>query len=204
MNYNLSVFISENDLQNILATGQCVVLAKSVECAMSDMPVAWSVFRPFLNNQLSWNSEFQAFAADSRLMTGVVINPIYQADVGFGQNIPYTTQGFGTPKSGASPANSMAVTNQGNDQQITTGLSQRSNVNGMNMNASPICVLSLSKQLTATLTPLENVQVFLGSYMNNGTVLSQIPSNACSVSFGGGAYSRSIQYDGASGCFVEA
>jgi len=202
MSYSLSIMISNSDLQQIYASNKSVILVKTVASALSETPTAWVAFRPMTNNQVSWGTAYQAFASNTQIINGIMIYPTSQADVGFGQAIEYSSGGFGTPESNAAPSTAMEVINLMKGQTMTTGLSQASNVNGMQQSATPICALSLMSAMSVTLTPIETVSIFLASNTMQGAVMCNLPSNACAVSFSNGSSSCTVQYSSASESFI--
>jgi hypothetical protein len=206
MTYQLSISISPQDLNAIKQNGQRVVVSQQIASQGSGLPVAWSAFEPLTSNNFAWENSYQAYASKNQLVPGVLIYPSSQAGLSFGESIPYKQSGFGKPEGGPYvPSNAMVISNQDSSStQISAGLSQQYYINGRQTSAGPACASSIMKNMNSTFTPQANIQVFLASNINSGTVLSSIPSNACSLSFADGEYSQSIRYDASSGRFVNA
>jgi len=201
MAYELKINFSSNDLNQIYAANQSVVLVKNVSSTFPNTQTAWIVFRPMMSNQVMWESLYQAYTCRGQIMNGAMISPALQANVGFGQAIPYNNQGFGQPETGAAPLTSMSIINLSSNP-TTMGLSLSGNVNGSQQTA-PICALSVMLDTSVTLTPGESLSVFMSSYMNAGTVICNLPSNTYSFSYDSGSTSYTLQYSGSTGTFIK-
>lgn len=182
MQYQLNISIDSNGLNQIYAANQAVTIVKSVVAnplAAGNLPIAWIAFQPFLQNSVSWIENYNIYATTTQLMAGATIvqTSITGAPVQTGWTYTFAQGQFTGATGGA--AGTYTVTNE-QGGMFNFGLSQQATVNNVVINA-PLNAIPILNNESASFTPEENVSIFLSNTVNNGVVLSQVASNALTV-----------------------
>lgn len=179
MNYQINISIDNQGLQTIYNNGLYVTLVKSVvsqPVAQGNLPIAWVAFQPLQQNQVSWQEQFTMYATTTVLQAGATIVMTSQTNTPVQTGWTYTfEQGQFNGVSGGSQS-TFNLANQQNGN-FNFGLAQQAIVNNVQVTA-PLNAIPVPYNMSATFTPLETISLFLASYSNNGSVISQVASNA--------------------------
>ena len=86
---------------------------------------------------------------------------------------------------------------------MTTGLYQNANVNGLAILNSAISAAPVILQSTAVMTPYTTVYIWLQSNVKGNCVVTNVTSPMTKLTFGGSVDTISVEYDSASGKFIQ-
>lgn len=171
-NYKLKNRISENSMKSLYQRQEKIVLVKHT-MEENDFKVAWVAFRPFMNNIVEWKDEYSLYVSNNEIQNGVTLNKlseikavpqiIYRFKNGvFNDPLPYSAVGF----------NTYAVKNEFSGyQELTFGIAQNVMINGEVFVNKPINALRVTYKQTATITPLETLDVYLKNDVENSTIV---------------------------------
>lgn len=196
--YSLNLTIDAASLQQILASGLQIVLAKQLGGGAPN--VVWQAFQPLLQSSVSWNGSSQGlYASQTPIQPGAqIVMTTSLPAVEAGQAYTYANGSFLVTGPGAPGVVTVQNTSFGS---VTVGLTQNAVINGQGGSLNPQNAAQSNFQMNVYLTPGDTVQVWIGSEPA-GTVLAGAPGNATTVKFGGGTTSASLTYDAASGRFI--
>ncbi|MFB6454110.1 hypothetical protein ACE38W_02475 [Chitinophaga sp. Hz27] len=201
--YTLNASFSSDVLDTFYVTGTNVVIAKPA--ANGTPNVAWQVFSPLQQNQLTWTEQYGIYASNQEVANGVVLNQMSNVPIGAAMNQLYTLEASGVitgPDSGGQP-NSFALQNSYIDQPyMTIGLFQNAVVNGTPVNGNAISAVPVLLASTAVMTPYTTVYIWVQSQVVSNTVVTTVTSPMTELTFGGGNNIISVQYDAGSGTFL--
>ncbi len=182
MQYQLNISIDQAGVQQIYAQGQAITIVKSVVSAplgTGNLPVAWLNFKPLEENQVTWIENYNIYASTTSLTAGATIQQTSVTGAPVQTAWTYTFQdGVFTGAAGGSASTFNMMNEQGGI--YTCGLSQQATINGATVDA-PLNAIPVGNNESATFTPEETVSIFLANSVNNGVVLSQVASNALTV-----------------------
>ncbi|WP_410671654.1 hypothetical protein [Amycolatopsis sp. cmx-4-68] len=208
VSFNLNTAFTEQDLQRFFASGSNVVVAKPNGGGAPN--VAWLVYRPLINNTITWEEQYGIYASNTDIARGgAVLNQISKSEfpaVG-GKTYSLNPAGsFTAPQSGGGARGSYyAVNEYDNDKKyLTFGLYQNATVNGdpamgNAVSAAPVLYLS-----TAEMTPFTTVYLWIQSQVVSNTVITTVTSPMSHATFGGSVTSVSLDYDPSTGTFITA
>lgn len=179
MNYQINISIDNAGLNTIYGNGLYVTLVKSVvqqPVSQGNLPIAWVAFQPLQQNQISWQEQYSMYATTTALQAGATIVMTSQTTQPIQTGWTYT---FAQGQFQGTSGGSQSTFNLSNQQQgsFSFGLSQTAVVNNVQVTA-PLNAVPVAFNMNATFTPLETISLFLASYSNNGSVISQVASNA--------------------------
>jgi len=179
MQYQINISIDDAGLQSIYAANQYVTLVKSiVSNPLPNLPIAWLAFQPLEGNQVVWIENYYLYATTSVLQSGATITMTSQTGSAAQLGWIYTfQQGIFTGAQGSGSTFNVSDEMQGS---FSFGLAQAATVNNVSTIA-PLNAVPVLYNEQASFTPQETISVFLSSYSNNGTVISQVASNALVV-----------------------
>ncbi len=196
-NYELNIDFDETDLGTIWLANEKVIIVKHTSSPCGNK-VAWISFKPFMHNTIQWETSFAVYASNTEIQGGATINKLSDknastkilydfADGYFGSAVPCSELG----------ANTYAVKNSMADFPVLTfGLAQDVSVNGKAFVNNPINAISIPYGQSASMTPIEKVDVYLRNDINDGTVISHIMSTSLLVEYTEAETSHTIAYDG--------
>jgi hypothetical protein len=179
MNYQINISIDNQGLQAIYDSGLYVTLVKSVAqqpASQGCLPIAWVAFQPQQTNRVSWQEQYWMYATTAPLQAGATLIVSSETSQPIQTGWTYTfKQGQFQGQSGGGET----TFNLNNQQQgsYSFGLVQQAAVNNTQVSA-PLNAIPLAYNMSATFAPLETISLFLSSYSNNGSVVSQVASNA--------------------------
>ncbi|HKS29528.1 MAG TPA: hypothetical protein VJS44_16995 [Pyrinomonadaceae bacterium] len=200
MDYEINISIDSQGLKQIYGAGQSVTLVKSiVSNPATTNPIAWISFQPLQENQVSWQVDYYIYGTTTVLQSGATIIMTSQTDTPVQRGWTYTfAQGMFTGGSGT--GTSFNVLNNTPTGSFNFGLAQQATVNNVKtiapLNAAPV----LYNQ-TGAFTPQEIVSIFLSSYSNNGTVITNVAGNALAVTLSSSAPTANVAFNDATNTF---
>ncbi len=182
MNYQINISISNAGLNTIYQNGLRVTLVKSVisdPLQQGNLPIAWVTFQPLQLNQISWQEQYTMYATTTILQAGATITMTSQtgAPIQAGWTYTFERAQF-NGADGGNPTTYNLVNNQAGS--FSFGLAQQAIVNNVPV-VAPLNAVPVAYNMRASFTPIENLSLFLASYSNNGSVISQVASNALPV-----------------------
>ncbi|AOJ71383.1 MULTISPECIES: hypothetical protein [Burkholderia] len=182
MNYQINISISNTGLNTIYQNGLHVTLVKSVisdPLQQGNLPIAWVTFQPLQLNQISWQEQYTMYATTTVLQAGATIMMTSQtgAPIQTGWTYTFERAQF-TGADGGSPSTFNLLNSQAGN--FSFGLAQQAVVNNVPV-AAPLNAVPVAYNMRASFTPIENLSLFLASYSNNGSVISQVASNALPI-----------------------
>jgi hypothetical protein len=200
--YQLSIGIDDAGLKAIYSANQSLTIVKSVvsnPLPGGNLPIAWVAFQPLEVNVVTWIENYNIYATTTQLQAGATIaqTSVTGAPVQTGWTYTFATGQFtGAQGGGASTYN---MTNQQNGM-FSFGLSQQAMVNNVPVNA-PLNAIPVLNNESASFTPEETISIFLSNSANNGVVLSQVASNALTVTLSSQNPKASIGFNDSSNTF---
>jgi len=202
MQYGLNISIDSTGLSRIYSSGQAVTIVKSVvsnPVSTGNLPVAWISFQPLQENAVTWVENYNIYATTTLLSAGATIVQTSVTGTPVQTGWTYT---FGQGQFTGATGGSTLTFNMSNQQQgsFNFGLSQQATVNNITINA-PLNAIPVLYNEGATFTPQENVSIFLSNSVNNGVVLSQVASNALSVTLTSQNPTANIAFNDANNTF---
>jgi hypothetical protein len=181
--YQLTIDIDNAGLTKIYNAGQSVTIVKSVVSSITqagNLPIAWVQFQPMDSNIVTWQEIYNIFASTTILQSGAQISMSSQTPTPVQTGWTYTlANGQFAGLAGGSTLTYNA-NNQMNNYSYSFGLAQQAIVNNVPVFA-PLTAAPVLYNEGVTFTPFETISIFLASTVNNGVVLSQIASNALTV-----------------------
>ena len=197
MQYQLNIAIDSNGLNAIYQAGLAVTLVKSVVASplvQGNLPIAWVEFQPFQNNLVSWIENYHAYATTTTVQSGATIFMTSQTStpVQTGWTYSFAQGQFSAAQGGA--VGVYTVHNNTPGSTFSFGLAQQASINNVTTFA-PLNAQPVPFNMDATFTPQEIISIFLSSYVNNGVVISQVASNALTVTLTSQHPTASIGYN---------
>lgn len=201
MQYQINIDIDDDGLHGIYSSNQYVTLVKSVVSAplgSGNLPIAWLAFQPLETNQLMWTENYYLYASTTVLQSGATISMTSQTGEPAQEGWTYTfAQGQFIGVQGAGSTFNVSNQMQG---ALNFGLAQSATVNNVTTMA-PLNAIPVLPNEEGSFTPQEVISVFLSSYSNNGTVISQVASNALSVTLSSQSPTVNLGFDDSTNTF---
>lgn len=199
--YQLTIDIDNAGLTKIYNAGQYVTLVKSVVTSTTESQVAWVSFQPLQTNVVTWVENYYLYSTTTSLQSGATITMTSTSSTPVQEGWMYTfAQGQFSGVSGA--GSTFNVNNQMNNASYNFGLAQQASVNNVTTFA-PLNAVSVLFNQTASFTPQEIISVYLSSYSNNGTVISSVAGNACTVTLSSTSPSASLGFNDSTNTFYQ-
>jgi hypothetical protein len=209
MGYELDISIDPKGVERINGAGQFVTIVKEVSHggdaaaeSTGPLPVAWLSIVPESTNKLTWDEQYWLYETDVQVQAGVVITQGSQTTdpADSGNTYEFVQGEFQNAKPGLA-AGEFGVLDQADDSVPRAfGLSQQCMVGGT-MVTSPINAINVLNTQTAIFQPYEKVSIFLASYADNGTVISQVTGNALTVEVMDGTTPSKVTFNDATNSF---
>jgi hypothetical protein len=211
MSYTLTISIDSQSVQQIVAAGQYVTVAQSVQSYVQSAPfakafatvpgpalaIAWLTFSPYPTNTITWSPPYSLYASSAGLVNGVAIQPVATQSASESLSYPFQKFVFGTPSAIDSPG--YFVRNlQGS--AMTFGLALAATLNQVSQPLKPINASTVLNNQIAWFTPAASVAVFLSTISTSGTVFYQFGEPVYYALSGG---SVSLQYQASNSTFVQ-
>lgn len=203
--YRLNIKINDQDLKTIYKANEQIVIVKHT-AGNADSQVAWVSFKPFMNNTVDWENNFAVYASNTEVQHGAVINKL--SDLAATTKVMYNFEQGVFQKPEIVPAlgkNTYAVKNDMADYDgLTFGLAQDVQVNGIGMAKNPINAVFVPYEQSISMTPIEKVDIYLKSDINDGTVISHVSSVPLTVEYEENETEHTIAYNKETGFYRES
>ncbi len=206
LQFSLSLSFEERDLQNIEDTDSKVVIAKPSE---SDDPnVAWLTFDPFPSNQVVWEEKYGIYASTAEIQNGAQLTQLASTGVPAAPDKIYTLlpAAYFSPPEGVGSKNAFTAINAFDNlpapANLTFGLYQDANVNGVDILGNAVSAAPVLFNSTAIMTPYTTVFVWIQSQIASNTVCTIVTSPLTQVTFGGEVDTVSLAYNPLGGNFI--
>jgi hypothetical protein len=203
--YTLNIDFDKTALDTIYKAGEKVTMIKQVA---NGTPVAWVSFYPFENNSVVWEEDYALYASTTEIQSGATIMKMSDEQASEQMMYDFQSGNFGVPvPSGQLSKGMYGVTNMTPIDQavgLTFGLAQSVQVNGTAYVNKPINADYVPSKHTSTFTPYEVIKLFLGNEINDGMVVSEVFSNALTLTFGGDISELTAKYSAINGSFAQA
>ncbi len=183
-NYKLNIAFREADLNVIYEAGEKVVIVKHT-AGDSDTQVAWVSFAPFINNTITWSTNFALYASTSEIQNGAEITKLSDKAASTQVMYNFMRGTFQCPEPAPMLSlNAYALKNlQENINVLTFGLAQDVVINGNAQASRPINAILVPKGHSATMTPIEKLDIFLHNEIEGSTVISHINSIVLPITY---------------------
>lgn len=204
--YALSTAFTQADLDRFYASGTNVVVAKPT--GGSTPNVAWIVYRPLINNSLSWEENYGIYASNVDIINGATLSQMSATPYPAVSGMLYSMSASGGiigPNSGGSP-NAYAIVNGYNNLStkgyLTVGLYQNATVDGASVVGNAVSAAPVIFNSTATMLPFTTVYLWLQSQVISNTVVTNVTSPMTIVSLSATSPSAALTYNPTTGLFV--
>jgi len=160
--YELKIEFDTNSLRKISEAQQAVVLVS--QGAGNGWYTIWSAFRPFPNNQITWNSTgYSVYVSESPLESGSMVFVGSSGSANPGLSYPLKSAGFFGPGSSANwvQENQIGIVNNASSTFLF-GLTQDINVNSQWQTLVPISVEELLTFEHGVFPLTTSLYIFLG------------------------------------------
>ncbi|EGG14369.1 hypothetical protein DFA_12141 [Cavenderia fasciculata] len=196
--YSLKFNFTQAGLAAIASAQERVCVVKSVNGQVSN--VVWVTFKPFLNNTLEWQEVYGLYSSSTQIQNGATISRLSNLKgASKTHQYPFNKAGF------FDQANSVVVKSYGlvnnYGESLTFGLTQTALVNGVQVDGELNATTVLNNQ-SAEYTPIVTLSVYVAASLNNGSVISDITSQALTLTYTSDT-DKSVFYDDNSNMFVE-
>jgi hypothetical protein len=201
--YQLNISFTQADLDTLHEAGELVTIVKQTTSGGS-ATVAWVTFDPFTSNTVTWEDTYTLYASNTEIEGNATIQMMSQAPAAEMQSLIFASGSFQGAQQGVTlPADTYGVLNNETDvPALTFGLAQEATVSGNAVPSSPINAQWVPSHQNAAFEPLDVIQVFMQAQTSNGMVLSDVTSQAITLTFSGDAPSQAIAYSAALGGFT--
>lgn len=203
--FSISTTFTQQDLERFYASGSNVIVAKPT--GGSQPNVAWVVYRPLINNTLSWEENYGIYASNADVQNGARLSQMSSTPFPAVPSMLYTMQPSGSitgPNSGGSP-NTYSILNSYNNLPkgfITMGLYQNASLDGSPIKGNAVSAAPVIYNSTANMTPLTTVYLWLQSQVLSNTVVTTVTSPMTRVTLSGSSPVAALQYNADSGTFI--
>jgi hypothetical protein len=199
--YNLSINLTEEQLNGFYAAGSNIIIAKPTGGESPN--VAWQAFRPMEGNTVQWEEQFGIYASTAQIENGAVLTKVSRTSFPAAEKSVYRLGGNAhfeppTPKEHAEPDTYYAV--NGYENNLLLGLFQDAVVNGKQVPGNAISAAPVPINSTAAMTPYTTLYVWTQSLVVSNTVVTKVTSPMTEVKFGGKISNISLIY--ANGEFI--
>jgi len=201
--YQLSIDIDQAGLSAIYTSGQRVTLVKSVTSfpgSTGNLPVAWISFNPMEGNLITWTENYSVYATTTQIAGGAQI--VMSSSTPAQEGIMYALENGAFSNIAGGAPSVYNVKNMMEPGNFNFGLAQDVEINGVPVSA-PVSASPVLYNETATFTPIETISVFLTSYTNNGVVITQVASNACTIILTSQNPTASLTFQDSTNTFIQ-
>lgn len=205
--FSISTAFAQVDLERFYASGSNVVIAKPT--GGSQPNVAWLVYRPLINNSVTWEENYGIYASNVDVKNGATLTQMSSTPFPAVPSMLYTMQPAGAitgPNTGGSP-NSYAILNSYNNLPkgyLTMGLYQNATIDGSDVSGNAVSAAGVIFQSTAIMEPRTTVYLWLQSQVISNTVVTTVTSPMTKVTLTASSPAAALAYNAASGTFIPA
>jgi hypothetical protein len=209
--FSLNIQIDSTGLDRINSHTQVVTIVKAFN-PPSNQAVVWLTFSPLQTNSVTWSDNYLVYASTTQTMLWEIIQLGSTQAAEGGNNYTFDGSSFQNSSSGLSPNEYKVTNNDKQSTELTLGLAQAASINGNVQNPNPVNATAVPYNESTPFTPLDEVQIFVGSGMNVGLI---IPSSLINPSNSGDIVvskpltvdfttntSQTIHYDDATNKFI--
>ncbi len=207
--YTINLTIDPTGVGQINGANQFITLVKSVVTTpmpSGNLPVAWITFEAFGSVQITWEEIYFLYATTTELQGGATIllasQTQHAAQLGFTytftkDNVFQVAQGSG---------DTYNVTNASPLQGLSFGLAQAATLSTTNSSTGlvPVNSIQVLSNESVSFTPEETISIFLSSEANNGSVLSQVASDAISFTLTSQSPTANIGFSDSNNTFFQS
>ncbi|HYI11359.1 MAG TPA: hypothetical protein VEK57_20050 [Thermoanaerobaculia bacterium] len=180
--FQININIDSTGVKQINDNAQYITFVKNVTSnplSTGNLQVAWLAFSPFKLNQVSWTQDYSIYATTTQIQAGAQIVMTSQTDA-FAQLGPIYQFAQGIFTTGPQGSANTFNTQNNWGTSLTFGLAQQATVNGAAVMA-PLNAVRIGNAQQGSFTPIETISLYLSSFSNNGTVISQVAGTALTV-----------------------
>jgi hypothetical protein len=205
--YTLQTAFTQQDLERLYITGTNVIVAKPNAGGAPN--VAWIVFRPLIDNSMTWTDSYGIYASNTDLVNGAALYQIsrtaFPAEVAKAYELS-PAGAFVGPGSNTEPGSYTAGNAYNNLPKgyLTFGLYQRAQANGNQYDWNAVSAAPVLYNSTAQITPFTTIYLWTQSSVVGNSVITKVTSEQTIVTFGGSTTDVSLRYDATTGRFVPA
>ncbi|WP_438018264.1 hypothetical protein WMF18_03920 [Sorangium sp. So ce315] len=206
-NFELNTTFTQDDLSRLYASGSNVIVAKPNVGGTPN--VAWIVYRPLIDNQMTWEENYGIYASNIDIYNGAQLTQMSKTEFPARDGKIYTFGAagfFGPPSPGGTKGSYTAVNQYDNLPKgyLTFGLFQDATVDGTLMRGSAVSAAAVIYNSTATMKPDTTIYLWIQSQVKSNSVVTNVTSPMTEVVFGGSVTTVSLVYDASSGQFMTA
>jgi hypothetical protein len=199
-NYALNLIFSGKDLDIIDRCRQKVVIAKQ---STNGSKTAWITFDPFEYNSVEWTEQYALYASTSEVKKGATIRKMSDCTALQQVNSVFERGWFAEFQPQPLPNNTFKITHKNADSGVLTfGLAQNVIVNGSMFDNHPINAVPVAYGHSATMSPIERIDVYLAANLDTAMVLTEVDSPVISLAYSGDTTEFSIEYNSDTGMFL--
>jgi hypothetical protein len=204
--FSLSTTFSQADLDRFFASGSNIVLAKPTGGGSPN--VAWIVYRPLVENNISWEENYGIYASNVEVVNGAVLSQMSQTPFPAESDVLYTMSPTGPitgPQTSGGTPNAYSIINLYSNLPkgyLTFGLYQNATVNGDQKMGNVVSAAAVLYNSTAVMTPYTTVYLWVQSQVVSNTVVTQVTSPMTQVKLGGDITTADLTYNPNTGTFV--
>jgi hypothetical protein len=200
MGYQLNILIDNTGLEEIYSSGSSVVIVRNwIPNPEFPVTIAWQAFHPFESNQVSWTDDYQVYVTQSQPLVGSQISMIARAAAQPGCSCTFANDQLSVSPGGSDPQGFEFF----NDQPPALhgfGLAQAATINGVE-SVVPFSLIELFDEQSGTITPYEEVFLYLAPGVSSGQIVQSPPANALVVGLRPESPTVQIGYNDATGAF---
>lgn len=203
--FALMTQFTKEDLQRFLASGSNLVVAKPSGGGTPN--VAWIVFRPMVNNTMTWEDKYGIYASNSEIVNGARLDQMSKTEFPAMDGRIYALNPagfFGPSSSGGISGTYSAVNNYNNLPKgyLTFGLFQNASINGAEATGNAVSAAPVIYNSQVDMTPFTTIYLWIQSQVTSNTVVTVVTSPMTEVTFGGNTRQASLAYNPNTGKFV--
>ena len=200
MVYQLNISIDNTGLEEIYSSGSAVVIVRNwMSNPEFPVSVAWQVFKPFESNEVSWTDDYQVYVTQSQPLVGAEIAMIATASAQPGWSCTFANGQLSASPGGSDPQG-FEFFNQQPPNLFGFGLAQGALINGV-QSVVPFSLIELFNGQSGTVTPYEEVMLFVAQGVSSGQIVQSPPPNALVVGLRPESPVAQIGYNDATGSF---
>jgi len=206
--YTLNTSFTRDDLARFLAAGANVVVAKCPQ-DQSRSNVAWVVYRPTLENTLTWDDSYGLYATEYSIDHGTYLFQMARTEDAVPPSEVHVMApaGYFTPSRGPGVPGCFVVQNEYDNLPkgfLTIGLWQDAMVNGEVALRNAVSADPVLYRNSVLAAPRGKVLLWVQASIRSSTVVTYVTSPVTSISFTSDSTMASVRYDAATGRFIRA
>lgn len=207
--YSLGLNINPSDLASLINAKEQIVLVRRLTDA--GFPVAWGVISLLQSNVVTWNDDYQVFAAATPATVGRILVMNTATNATLQSDYDYSPSGFSGPSpDGSLPPGTVQIRNTDSNTN-TFGFAQGYMRNGSSVTSIPVSAQPVPGRQLVRFSASQSLWVYLSSGVQSGMVVNppvtssmsrQVFSAALLLDFSNGNTSQSVIYSSELGQFI--